>query len=165
MTLHKNTNKNQPKTNQPSQKVGFRPRKEQLDSEIRFFLQKYKKNRMSKNDLESSLRAFINELWAIFDFFTNLKFDFTQKHQNGSAKNNQPSKKIRISAKKRVIYKGLVFENQRRLIIVRVFENPIMVPHLCIKWKDDLRLSNRPSWDHFAIPFMPSGENIKNMAN
>ena len=32
LTLHKNTNKDQPKTNQPSQKVEFQPRKEQLIS-------------------------------------------------------------------------------------------------------------------------------------
>ena len=34
----------------------------------------------SKNYLKSPLRAFINELWAIFDFFTYLKFDLTQKY-------------------------------------------------------------------------------------
>ena len=41
-TLHENTNKDQPKTNQPSQKVEFQTRKEQLKSKLRF-CQKYEK--------------------------------------------------------------------------------------------------------------------------
>ena len=43
LALHKNTSKDQQKTNQPSQKVEFQPRKEQLKSKIRLYLQKNQK--------------------------------------------------------------------------------------------------------------------------
>ena len=65
LNLHKDTNKDQPKTNQLSQKVEFQLKKVKLKSKIRFYLQKYQKKWKSKNDLKSPLWALNKELWAI----------------------------------------------------------------------------------------------------
>ena len=45
-----------------------------------------KKNWKSKNDLKSRLRALNKELWTIYVFFTNLKFDDCQKYERKPAK-------------------------------------------------------------------------------
>ena len=51
-----------------------------------FMLKKYEKNWKSKNDLKSRLRALTMELWAIYVFFTNMKFDDFQKYERKPAK-------------------------------------------------------------------------------
>ena len=51
-----------------------------------FLAQKYEKKWKSKNDLKSRLRALNKELWAIYVFFTNLKFDDCQKYKRKPAK-------------------------------------------------------------------------------
>ena len=45
-----------------------------------------KKNWKSKNGVKTALTPLFKELWAIYVFFTNLKFDDYQKHQRKPAK-------------------------------------------------------------------------------
>ena len=53
---------------------------------MRFHHQKYEKNWKSKNGVKTALTPLFKELWAIYVFFTNLKFDDCQKHQRKPAK-------------------------------------------------------------------------------
>ena len=48
---------------------------------ILFYVQKYEKNWKSKNGVWTALTTLFKELWAIYVFFTNFKFNDFQKHQ------------------------------------------------------------------------------------
>ena len=61
-----------------SKKTNVNQRKSKNHEELNFArekVQKYEKNWKSKNDFKSRLRALNKELWAIYVFFINLKFD------------------------------------------------------------------------------------------
>ena len=51
-----------------------------------FYVEKYEKNWKSKNGVKTAVTPLFKELWAIYVFFTNLKFDDYQKHQRKPAK-------------------------------------------------------------------------------
>ena len=51
-----------------------------------FSSQKVQKNWKFKNSVKTALTPLFKELWAIYVFFTNLKFDDCQKHNRKSAK-------------------------------------------------------------------------------
>ena len=66
-----------------AKKTNVNQRKSKNHEEFNFDrekVQKYEKIWKSKNDLKSRLRALNKELWAIYVFFTNMKFDDCQKH-------------------------------------------------------------------------------------
>ena len=52
----------------------------------RFSSQKVQKNWKSKNGVKTALTPLFKELWAIYIFFTNFKFDDFQKHQRKPTK-------------------------------------------------------------------------------
>ena len=53
---------------------------------MRFHVQKYEKNWKSKNGVKTALTPLFKELWAIYVFFTNFKFDDFQKHERKPTK-------------------------------------------------------------------------------
>ena len=69
LTIAKNTNVNQRKSKN-HEELNFNREK----------VQKYEKNWKSKYDIKSRLRALNKELWAIYVFFTDLKFNACQIH-------------------------------------------------------------------------------------
>ena len=58
-----------------------------------------KKNWKSKNDLKSGLRALNKELWAIYVFFTNLKFD-DSKNTNVNQRKSKNHEELNFNREK-----------------------------------------------------------------